>query len=45
MLAIGYRVYFIQRGTTLAILLCGGDKRTQTSDIAQAPEMAKSWEE
>ena len=41
----GYRVYFIQRGTTLAILLCGGDKRTQTSDIEQATDMAMSWKE
>ena len=41
----GYRVYFIQRGTTVAILLCGGDKRSQTSDIAQAADMAKSWKE
>jgi hypothetical protein len=25
----GYRVYFIQRGELLAVLLCGGDKRTR----------------
>ncbi|WP_349237828.1 type II toxin-antitoxin system RelE/ParE family toxin [Xanthobacter autotrophicus] len=25
----GYRVYFVQRGDVLVILLCGGDKRTQ----------------
>jgi putative addiction module killer protein len=39
----GYRVYFAQRGTTLAILLCGGDKRTQDADIKRAGEMAKEW--
>ena len=41
----GYRVYFIHRGMTIAVLLCGGDKRTQASDITQATEMAKSWKE
>ena len=37
----GYRVYFIQRGDTLIILLAGGDKRTQQNDIAIALEMAR----
>jgi putative addiction module killer protein len=37
----GYRVYFVQRGTVLVILLCGGDKSTQAADIAKAIEMAK----
>lgn len=37
----GYRVYFHQRGETLVILLCGGDKRTQEEDIAKAKAMAK----
>ena len=32
----GYRVYFGQKGQTLVILLCGGDKRTQDRDIRQA---------
>lgn len=35
----GYRVYFIQRGHELVILLCGGDKRTQNSDIADAKRL------
>ena len=29
----GYRVYFQQRGNALVVLLCGGDKRTQSRDI------------
>ena len=32
----GYRLYFCQRGAELVILLCGGDKRTQSRDIALA---------
>ena len=37
----GYRVYFVQRGKVLVIILCGGDKRTQAADIEQAKAMAK----
>jgi putative addiction module killer protein len=37
----GYRLYFTQRGKTLVILLCGGDKSTQASDIKQAIEIAQ----
>jgi putative addiction module killer protein len=37
----GYRVYFVQKGKTLIILLAGGDKKTQERDIEQAIEMAK----
>lgn len=37
----GYRIYFVQRGSTLIVLLAGGDKRTQTQDIKQALELAK----
>ncbi len=32
----GYRVYFGQKGRTLVVLLCGGDKRTQDRDIRLA---------
>ena len=39
----GYRLYFLQRGTQLIVLLVGGDKRTQSSDIARAQRMAKQW--
>jgi putative addiction module killer protein len=34
----GYRVYFGQIGTTVVVLLCGGDKKTQAKDIANAKE-------
>ena len=37
----GYRVYFIQRGSELIVLLCGGDKSTQGADIEEARMMAK----
>ena len=36
----GFRVYIEQRGSTIIILLCGGDKRSQTRDIARAKELA-----
>jgi putative addiction module killer protein len=41
----GYRVYFFQRGEVLVVLLCGGDKRTQTADIQRAIELAAQWQE
>jgi len=37
----GYRVYFVQRGPMLIILLAGGDKRTQDRDIKKALELAR----
>lgn len=41
----GYRVYFVQRGDRLVILLSGGDKSNQARDIAKAHELAKEWRE
>ena len=41
----GYRVYYIQRGKILVVLLCGGDKSTQERDIKRAQELAIKWEE
>ena len=41
----GYRVYFIQRGKTIVILLCAGDKRTQKQDIKRALELARKLAE
>src|SRR5215216_798514 len=37
----GDRVYYVQRGTAIVILLCGGDKRTQARDIKRAHVMAR----
>jgi putative addiction module killer protein len=37
----GYRVYFIQCGQLVVVLLAGGDKSTQDSDIKKAKELAK----
>lgn len=37
----GYRVYFVQRGQTIIILLCGGRKSTQNRDITRAKAMAQ----
>jgi putative addiction module killer protein len=37
----GYRVYFVQRGKSLVILLAGGDKSTQRGDIDLARELAR----
>lgn len=38
----GYRVYFKKQGREVVILLAGGDKRTQTSDIKAAQRLAKN---
>ncbi|WP_018238646.1 type II toxin-antitoxin system RelE/ParE family toxin [Ensifer sp. BR816] len=37
----GYRVYLTYAGRTVVILLWGGDKSSQSRDIAQAKKMAK----
>ena len=37
----GYRVYYIERGGSLVILLAGGDKRSQTQDIRTAIELTQ----
>lgn len=37
----GHRVYFVQHGNVLIVLLCGGDKGSQDRDIAKAKQMAK----
>ena len=40
----GYRVYFVKCGSVVIILLSGGAKSTQNSDIVKAKEMAKQLE-
>lgn len=37
----GYRVYFIERGLEIIVLLAGGDKATQSDDIKRAIELSK----
>ena len=37
----GYRVYYTQRGDRLLLLLVGGDKSTQSKDIAKAIDLAQ----
>ncbi|MFO0583219.1 MAG: type II toxin-antitoxin system RelE/ParE family toxin [Anaeromyxobacter sp.] len=37
----GFRLYFVQRGLEVVILLAGGDKSTQVSDIATAKALAR----
>ena len=39
----GYRVYFMQRGLIVVVLLCGGDKSTQEADIRAAKRIAQDW--
>ncbi len=41
----GYRVYYVQRGDELIVLLCGGDKDTQDTDIAEAKKIASELED
>jgi putative addiction module killer protein len=41
----GYRVYFVRTGSTIYVLLTGGDKSTQKQDIARARKMAHDLKE
>jgi putative addiction module killer protein len=40
----GWRMYYVQRGAVLIVMLGGGDKSTQTSDIAKAVKLAATLE-
>lgn len=40
-----WRMYYIKRGTTLIVMLGGGDKSTQSADIAKAIKLAASLED
>jgi putative addiction module killer protein len=37
----GYRLYFVNKGEKIIVLLCGGDKSTQQADIKRAKKLAK----
>jgi putative addiction module killer protein len=41
----GYRVYYIAKGPVIVVLLCGGDKASQSRDIDQAKAIAAQWKE
>ena len=37
----GYRVYYTQRGRIIIMLLLGGDKKSQSSDVRRAQQLAR----
>lgn len=39
----GYRLYCMQRGMRVVVMLCGGDKSSQSRDIEQAKIIAQDW--
>lgn len=41
----GWRMYYVQRGEVLIVMLGGGDKSTQSADIAKAARLADMLEE
>lgn len=41
----GWRMYYVQRGTVLIVMLGGGDKSTQSADIDQAIRLAATIKE
>lgn len=41
----GYRLYYMQRGMRVVVMLCGGDKSSQARDIEQAKRIAQEWRE
>ena len=40
----GYRVYYALSGQRLVLLLCGGDKRSQDTDIRRAVDYWQDWQ-
>ena len=41
----GWRMYFVQRGEVIIVMLGGGDKSTQTTDITKALALASKLED
>jgi putative addiction module killer protein len=41
----GYRVYFVQRGELVVVLLCGGSKSGQSRDIERARRLLEELED
>ena len=41
----GWRMYYVQRGSQLIVMLGGGDKSSQSADIAKAIQLASTLEE
>ena len=37
----GYRIYYVQRGAQLVVLLCGGDKHNQRQDVKRARDLVE----
>lgn len=40
----GYRIYYGEAGTTIVLILCGGDKSNQDQDIVKAQEYWRDYE-
>ncbi len=41
----GWRMYYVQRGSVLIVMLGGGDKSSQVADVAKATEVAARLED
>ncbi|WP_427184158.1 type II toxin-antitoxin system RelE/ParE family toxin [Bordetella bronchialis] len=41
----GWRMYYVQRGNTVVVMLAGGDKRSQQADIRRSIALAESLED
>ena len=42
---VGWRMYYVQRGSVLIVMLGGGSKASQSADIAAAQAIAAALEE